>query len=88
MRLVAHECGNAITDALPRFKSKYQHSLGVKGSRNKIRDTLRRIEWALRERSRVQALQKKIEKTTGLLGVIIGLALRYVGVMKPLLPNE
>lgn len=65
---VVDNCTTLIQDALNHLQAYYGTSLTKEGSGNKARDLLKRVEWCVREKTRLgtlrAALQEGIQKLT------------------------
>lgn len=75
-RSVVDQCGGLLQEALGRFCPKYQDSLGVVASRNKVERIYKKIEWCGREKDRLRVLRERMQDSIQRLSLLSGLAAR------------
>ncbi|KAI0875786.1 hypothetical protein GGS24DRAFT_272331 [Hypoxylon argillaceum] len=69
---VVDECTTLLQDALEGWSYKYRESLTIGGSRNRVKDTYRKIQW-LWEKDNVTKLQNKLKISTSRLSLLTAL---------------
>ncbi|KAK4442462.1 hypothetical protein QBC34DRAFT_313009 [Podospora aff. communis PSN243] len=72
-KAVVEECASSIDGALKRFQHRYHESLQLEGSGSKLRDGYKKLEWAFREKERLQDLREKLQRNTQRLSLLVGL---------------
>ncbi|KAJ2975276.1 hypothetical protein NQ176_g5608 [Zarea fungicola] len=73
---VVQKCTTLIHDTLDHLQARYGSSLTKGGSGNKARDVIKRVEWCLREKDRIQALQNALREGVQRLALLSNLAAR------------
>jgi hypothetical protein len=73
-KAVVEECASSIDGALQRFGDKYHDNLRAEGSRSRLRDGYKKVEWAFREKELLQELREKLQRNTQRLSLLVGLA--------------
>ncbi|KAK0743119.1 hypothetical protein B0T18DRAFT_175737 [Schizothecium vesticola] len=72
-KAVVEECASSIDGAVQRFGDKYHDNLQAEGSGSKLRDGYKKLEWAFREKERLQDLREKLQRSTQRLSLLVGL---------------
>lgn len=83
---MVQKCTTLIHDTLDHLQARYGSSLTKGGSGNKARDVIKRVEWCLREKDRIQALQNALREGVQRLALLSNLAARYVTHLSPFSP--
>lgn len=73
-KTVVDNCTTLIQDALNHLQLYYGSSLTKEGSGNKARDILKRVEWCVREKTRLGALRAGLQQGTQRLTLLSNLS--------------
>ncbi|KAK7753731.1 hypothetical protein SLS62_004355 [Diatrype stigma] len=76
-KAVVDRCGHLIQEVLDRLCPKYHASFQVGGSDNKLKDVLRKGEWLLRDKKRIEVLRCELRQGIERLTLLTALATRY-----------
>jgi len=71
---VAGSCHSLVKNCLERIVPNYSDRLGSGTSRSGLADAGKKLQWAVRERDQLRALQDKLRTATATLTVLVGLA--------------
>ncbi|KAI1879523.1 hypothetical protein JX265_002477 [Neoarthrinium moseri] len=71
---IAEECGTLVQETLDRVTNRYDASLSSGKSQGRLKDGLKKLEWAIRERDKVSELQEKLVRDSARLSMLASLA--------------
>lgn len=72
---IAQSTKATIADFIGRTK-KYQESLSVKGSGNKVKDVWMKVGWSMYKPAEIRSLQQRLQLDLGSINCLISLAIR------------